>query len=124
MQHCGMDQFKLMIHDPPPCFERTMDFWKAQSQNLWWTCRTRSPAHEHDRRASDMVDVEGSPADYVDYAKLLQEKDPGCLEENAVAYPRAWVLVLLCFIFFFSVDPPLLHVFVAMFVSVENKSAN
>eukprot|EP00434_Breviolum_minutum_P012711 symbB.v1.2.011203.t1/scaffold718.1/size169569/9 len=66
----------------------TMDFWKAQSQNLWWTCRTRSPAHEHDRRASDMVDVEGSPADYVDYAKLLQEKDPGCLEENAVAYPR------------------------------------
>lgn len=119
-----MDQFKLMIHDPPPCFERTMDFWKAQSQNLWWTCRTRSPAHEHDRRASDMVDVEGSPADYVDYAKLLQEKDPGCLEENAVAYPRAWVLVLLCFIFFFSVDPPLLHVFVAMFVSVENKSAN
>ncbi len=103
LQQCGMDQFKLMTHDPLPCFERTMDFWKAQSQNLWWTCRTRSPAHEHDRRASDMVDVEGSPADYVDYAKLLQEKDPGCLEENAVAYPRAWVLVLLCFIFLFSV---------------------
>ena len=35
-----------------------------------------------------MVDVEGSPGEYVDYAKLLQEKDPSCLEENAVAYPR------------------------------------
>lgn len=66
----------------------TMDFWKAQSQDLWWKCRTRSPAHEHDRRASDIVDVEGSPGEYADYAKLLQEKDPTCLEENAVAYPR------------------------------------
>lgn len=65
-----------------------MDFWKAQSQDLWWKCRTRSPAHEHDRRASDIVDVEGSPGEYADYAKLLQEKDPTCLEENAVAYPR------------------------------------
>lgn len=73
--------------NPPPLL-RTMDFWKAQSQDLWWKCRTRSPAHEYDRRASDIVDVEGSPGEYADYAKLLQEKDPTCLEENAVAYPR------------------------------------
>ena len=67
---------------------RTTDFWKAQSQDLWWKCRARSPAYEHDRRASDIVDVEGSPGEYVDYVKLLQEKDPACLEENTVAYPR------------------------------------
>lgn len=35
-----------------------------------------------------MVDVEGSPSEYVDYAMLLQEKDPDCLEENALAFPR------------------------------------
>ena len=65
-----------------------MEFWKTHSRGLWWTCRTRSPAFEHDRRASDVVDVEGSPSEYVDYAMLLQEKDPDCLEENALAYPR------------------------------------
>lgn len=87
-----------------------MDFWKAQSQNLWWTCRARSPAHEHDRRASDTVDVEGSPGEYVDYVKVLQEKDPTCLEENAVAYPRP----------FFEIS----SVAVAMFVRMSVKRHN
>ncbi|CAK9026224.1 unnamed protein product [Durusdinium trenchii] len=80
----------VVVPCPPDWCGRswTMEFWKTHSKGLWWTCRTRSPAFEHDRRASDVVDVEGSPSEYVDYAMLLQEKDPDCLEENALAFPR------------------------------------
>ena len=65
-----------------------MDFWKRLGQNMWWTCRSRSPAFEHDRKAADSVDVEGSPPEYMEYAQLLHSMDPDCLEENALAFPR------------------------------------
>ena len=65
-----------------------MDFWKALGQNMWWTCRSRSPAFEHDRKAADSVDVQGSPPEFIEYARLLHSVDPDCLEENALAFPR------------------------------------
>ncbi|CAE7512435.1 HSPB1-associated protein 1-like [Symbiodinium microadriaticum] len=65
-----------------------MDFWKALGHNMWWTCRSRSPAFEHDRKAADRVDVEASPPEYIEYARLLHSMDPDCLEDNALAFPR------------------------------------
>mmetsp|Transcript_35824 Transcript_35824/g.80150 ORF Transcript_35824/g.80150 Transcript_35824/m.80150 type:complete len:429 (-) Transcript_35824:7-1293(-) len=65
-----------------------MDFWKALGHNMWWTCRSRSPSFEHDRRSADCVDVEGSPPEYIEYMQLLHSMDPDCLEANALAFPR------------------------------------
>ncbi|CAJ1341483.1 unnamed protein product [Effrenium voratum] len=66
----------------------TLDFWRLHGSQMWWTCRSKSPAFERDRKGQDTADVEGSPSEYVDYARLLQQMDPQCSEENALAYPR------------------------------------
>ena len=65
-----------------------MDFWKSLGQSMWWTCRSRSPAFANDRKAADCVDVEASPPEYIEYARMLQSMDPDCLEDNALAFPR------------------------------------
>ncbi|CAE8608956.1 unnamed protein product, partial [Polarella glacialis] len=66
----------------------TMDFWKRSQSNDWWRFRARSPAFEHDKKAADCADVEGSASEYVDYARVLQKMDPDCKQDSAVAFPR------------------------------------
>ena len=65
-----------------------LDFWRREHGGDWWKLRARSPMFEHDRSRADLAEVEGSAAEYVDYARALQEMDPSCREDLAVAYAR------------------------------------
>eukprot|EP00930_Biecheleria_cincta_P058104 TRINITY_DN43956_c0_g1_i1.p1 TRINITY_DN43956_c0_g1~~TRINITY_DN43956_c0_g1_i1.p1 ORF type:complete len:434 (-),score=86.70 TRINITY_DN43956_c0_g1_i1:348-1649(-) len=65
-----------------------LDFWQRECRSEWWKARSRSPSFENDRKPADCAALEGGPAEFVDYAKVLQQMDPDCKEDNAMAFPR------------------------------------
>lgn len=67
-----------------------LGFWSEQHGDEMWRFATRSPTFAGDSRGSavDAVSVEGSVAEYANYARALQKMDPSCAVENGVAFPR------------------------------------
>lgn len=65
-------------------------FWQQQLWDRTVVARARSPAFESDR-GIDAFAVETSVWDYVEYIKLIENADGGCLEDNALCYPRVQV---------------------------------
>lgn len=63
------------------------------AQTFWGhtaVARTRTPAFERDAGV-DAVALETTIWNYVEYARLLNKADPGCLEENALCFPRVQI---------------------------------
>lgn len=68
-----------------------LDFWEDNFGNERCQCRARSPVHKLDKNAVDTSSVEGSVGEYAEYARIVEELDPECLEDNALAFPRVQI---------------------------------